>query len=470
MSDKSPAKVIINALKRPSSVDLHALFDYVEDAPYSVLFDSAGSRESNARFNIAVWAPSLVVLAEKGNTFVIEPHSGERTFVNDKPLQVVSDLMKKRCKEYLIEDGDSKELSEILPFIIGAAGLCSYDLGRYYEQLPSNAKNELSCPDMAIGIYEHSLIEDSVTGEIFECRLSTLPPINVQQWLNGKNTKRSFTLRSRWQANLSKSEYTEALHSISDYLKAGDCYQVNMAQRFNAAYEGSEWDAYLKLKQQNKAPFSVFMRLPHNSILSISPERFISVDQDEVETKPIKGTRPRYADPVKDKDSSNALLNSEKDRAENLMIVDLLRNDLSKHCQPNSVNVPSLFALESYAAVHHLVSTVKGKLKPDSTAWDLIAGAFPGGSITGAPKIRAMEIIDELEPHRRHVYCGSILYMGLRGDMDSSILIRTLLTENNYIYCWAGGGIVLDSIADEEYQETLDKVSRILPVLGQRNE
>ncbi|MCW8108488.1 aminodeoxychorismate synthase component I [Alteromonas ponticola] len=470
MFDNLPKEITVTALTCPASVNLHALFECIESSPFSVLFDSAQSRESNARFNIAVWAPAFVVMAEHGRTIIHDQMTGKCSQSNEKPLQTVSNLLQAHLGHFSINSELAAETISALPFLVGAVGLCSYDLGRYYEQLPSHALNQLSCPDMAIGIYEHALIEDSVSGEIFECRLSTRPAIDVQEWLNRKITQPSFSLRSQWQANLSQSEYTQALNKINDYLQAGDCYQVNMAQRFCANYEGSEWDAYLKLQRQNRAPFSVFMRLPDNCVLSISPERFLSVNQTNVETKPIKGTRPRYTDPAQDKESSESLLNADKDRAENLMIVDLLRNDLSKHCQPHSVEVPSLFALESYAAVHHLVSTVKGKLKSDSSAWDLLAGAFPGGSITGAPKIRAMQIIDELEPHRRHVYCGSMLYMGIRGDMDSSILIRTLLTENNRIYCWAGGGIVLDSDAADEYQETLDKVSKILPVLGEMHE
>ena len=189
-----------------------------------------------------------------------------------------------------------------------------------------------------------------------------------------------------------------------------------------------------------------------------------------METKPIKGTRPRFSDEAKDAQSAQSLLTASKDRAENLMIVDLLRNDLSKHCKPHSVKVPELFALESYEAVHHLVSTVVGELNDDATPLDLLASSFPGGSITGAPKIRAMEIIDELEVHRRNIYCGSIFYMGFREDMDSSICIRTVLAENNRLHCWAGGGIVLDSVPSEEYQETLDKVSKILPVLESINQ
>jgi para-aminobenzoate synthetase component 1 len=243
-----------------------------------------------------------------------------------------------------------------------------------------------------------------------------------------------------------------------------------MAQRFIADFEGNIWQAYCELRNQNQAPFSAYYNLAQGCIASISPERFLRVKDGVVETKPIKGTRPRFSNLEKDKSSAQSLLSAEKDRAENLMIVDLLRNDLSKHCKAHSVKVPALFALESYEAVHHLVSTVTGELIDASSPLELLASAFPGGSITGAPKIRAMEVIDELEPHRRHIYCGSVFYMGYREDMDSSICIRTVLAENNRLHCWAGGGIVLDSVPSDEYQETLDKVSKILPVLASMNQ
>ena len=282
---------------------------------------------------------------------------------------------------------------------------------------------------------------------------------------NSQVNTQSFALNSDWQSNMSETEYAAKFAQIEEYLKSGDCYQINLAQRFNAQFEGSPWAAYIKLREANKAPFSSFINHPQGAILSISPERFISVNNNVVETKPIKGTLPRKADALEDQRQAQILAASAKDRAENVMIVDLLRNDLSKHCKPHSVKVPELFALESYEAVHHLVSTVVGELNDDATPLDLLASSFPGGSITGAPKIRAMEIIDELEVHRRNIYCGSIFYMGFREDMDSSICIRTLLAENNQLHCWAGGGIVLDSVANDEYKETLDKVSKILPVL-----
>ena len=264
---------------------------------------------------------------------------------------------------------------------------------------------------------------------------------------------------------MTKPEYLQKFEQIQQYLQSGDCYQINLAQRFSANYQGDEWQAYLRLRVRNAAPFSAFIRLTDCAILSISPERFIEVNQRRVETKPIKGTKPRFANPQDDKQSAEALQNSPKDRAENVMIVDLLRNDLGKVCSPGTVKVPSLFAIESFPAVHHLVSTITGELAPQHQAIDALAAAFPGGSITGAPKVRAMQIIEELEPHRRNIYCGSIGYLSVHGHMDTNIAIRTLVCANNTIYAWAGGGIVADSNGESEYQETFDKVGKILPVL-----
>lgn len=215
-------------------------------------------------------------------------------------------------------------------------------------------------------------------------------------------------------------------------------------------------------------PFAGYQALPDGgAIISLSPERFLRISAGQVETRPIKGTRPRHIDPEQDQAQADALLASRKDRAENLMIVDLLRNDLGRSCRVGSVRVPELFALESYPNVHHLVSAVTGELAADKDALDLIAGSFPGGSITGAPKIRAMQIIDELEPTRRALYCGSLLYLDVRGEMDSSIAIRSLLAKDGQINCWGGGGIVADSNGQAEYQESITKVKVLLATLEQ---
>ncbi|MEX0607274.1 MAG: aminodeoxychorismate synthase component I, partial [Halofilum sp. (in: g-proteobacteria)] len=248
----------------------------------------------------------------------------------------------------------------------------------------------------------------------------------------------------------------------------GDCYQVNLAQRFEVAASGDPWVAFRRLRTINPAPFAAYLNGPDAQVLSVSPERFLWADAEgHVETRPIKGTRPRNADAAADAALAQALATSPKDRAENVMIVDLLRNDLGKVCATGSVRVPRLCDIESFPTVHHLVSTVIGRLAPEHHALDLLRACFPGGSITGAPKIRAMEIIEELEPQRRGVYCGSIGYVGFDGAMDTNIAIRTLVYSEGRARFWAGGGIVIDSEAESEYQETFDKAAAMLALLGE---
>ena len=280
----------------------------------------------------------------------------------------------------------------------------------------------------------------------------------------------AFKVVSAINSNMDKAFYTQAFNRIKQYLKEGDCYQVNLAQRFVARCEGDPWTAYQSLRKLNAAPFSCYLNLPEVQILSSSPERFLKLTKGVVETKPIKGTRPRKQDAAEDRQQIKSLESSNKDRAENLMIVDLLRNDMSKTCLKGSVKVPVIFNVESYATVHHLVSTVTGILADDQHALDLLKSCFPGGSITGAPKIRAMEIIEELEPNRRGVYCGAIGYIGFDGNMDSNIAIRTLVHSKNTIRFWAGGGIVNDSVMEEEYQESFDKAAAMLDLLQQLTE
>ena len=259
--------------------------------------------------------------------------------------------------------------------------------------------------------------------------------------------------------------YAQAFQRIQHYIQEGDCYQVNLAMRFSAACRGNPWVAYQHLRTFNPAPYSAYLNFPQVQVLSSSPERFLKVTAGKVETKPIKGTRPRVQDAVGDATQVLELSESVKDRAENLMIVDLLRNDIGKNCEPGSVHVPRLFEIETYATVHHMVSTVRGQLLVGHGALDLLRGCFPGGSITGAPKIRAMEIIEELEPTRRGVYCGAIGYIGFDGNMDSNIAIRTLVHAGHTIRFCAGGGIVADSDAELEYQECLHKAAALLHLL-----
>jgi len=465
MSQQNSIKVKISQLTIDPSTDITVLFQHFSQQPWAMLLDSAGNNHMDARFDIMVAQPIATLTTQQLASTVWQQH-GSCFTSSVNPI----DLLELLQAELFANCETPDELHADLPFLVGALGYFGYDLGRRFETLPARSKQDYDSPDVAVGLYHWSVIKDRLTGLFYYCRLentNTFEPQYFEQLALKTKPNVPFNLSSDWQANLDESLYHHKLQVIDDYLRAGDCYQINFAQRFSAQYQGDEWQAYLALRAANQAPFSAFIRLADSCILSISPERFLSLKDGQVQSKPIKGTRPRSTDAQQDQRAIQDLLNADKDRAENLMIVDLLRNDLSKHCLPHSVQVPKLFEIESFAAVHHLVSTVTGKLDEHSNAYSLFQGAFPGGSITGAPKIRAMQIIDELEPHKRNIYCGSIGYFGIRQDMDSSICIRTLLCENQQIYCWAGGGIVLDSVTSEEYQESLDKVSKILPLLGQ---
>lgn len=433
---------------KQSCIDVFAHFAHL---PYAILLDSANSEHANSRFDIIAIEPK----------HTLEVHNNQ-SFLN-------SQVSHKSCFEIMNNELATLQPTKApfdLPFTGGWLGYFGYDLGRTLEVLPAKAINDINLPQMAVGLYLDALIYDKTQGSWFYI---SQPNVNrlalYQQYIKTPISYSSFELNTDWQSNMSQAHYAAKFKIIEEYLKSGDCYQINLAQRFSAHYSGSPWTAYKLLREANKAPFSSFINHPKGAILSISPERFISVQNNNIETKPIKGTLPRKTDPKEDKAQAERLANSQKDRAENVMIVDLLRNDLGKVAKPGSVKVPSLFAIESFPAVHHLVSTVTAVLADDKTAVDQLAAAFPGGSITGAPKIRAMEIIEELEPHRRSIYCGSIGYLSACGNMDTSITIRTLVCANEHIYCWAGGGIVADSKVELEYQETYDKLNKILPLL-----
>jgi para-aminobenzoate synthetase component 1 len=366
--------------------------------------------------------------------------------------------------------GEVVNLDSDLPFVGGAVGYWGYDLFRWSQAGESSAADTM--PNMAVGIYDWALIVDHVekTANLVSAlrQADTLVqlPVILQRLRTSSAVGQSFfAVHGKILSNFSYSEYAAAFQRVIHYLNAGDCYQVNLAQRFSAFATGDGLSAYLYLREICPAPFAAFLSFPNLQILSASPERFLHVHHKVVETKPIKGTRPRSVDVKQDAALLSDLQSNAKDRAENLMIVDLLRNDLGRCCEIGSISVPSLFKVESHANVHHLVSTVSGKLSAEIDALKLLESCFPGGSVTGAPKKRAMEIIDELEPNRRGVYCGAIGYIGFDGNMDTNIAIRTMAYAAGEIQAWVGGGIVADSQCDAEYQETLDKASAMLAVL-----
>ncbi len=435
------------------------LFSWVADEPWSMFLDSGYPDIDKGRYDFIVSRPAIT-LETYGDTTYINDNNSKTTSTAD-PLLLL--------QQYL---GNSNNNLSGLPFCGGAVGYLAYDLGRRLETLPASAVKDIDMPEMAVGIYDWSLIVDhhlrrtwlSSFGRFEKTALIWQELQDLFAKPATKNTN-EFFVTSDIKSNLSRAQYGLAFDSVKKYIHDGDCYQVNLSQRFSADFVGDSWAAYRRLRTLNPAPFAAYLNLPAGAVLSSSPERFLSVTGNQVETKPIKGTMRRSVFAYEDKALAACLLENEKDRAENLMIVDLLRNDISKSCDAGSVVVPQLFALETYATVHHLVSTIAGRLQKGKHALDLLRGCFPGGSVTGAPKLRAMEIIEELEPHRRSVYCGSIIRIGFDGDMDSNICIRTLIQYADKIYFNAGGGIVWDSQVDAEYKECFAKAEAMLTLL-----
>lgn len=370
-----------------------------------------------------------------------------------------------------------------VPFRTGVVGWIGYEVVRHLERLPAAAGDVPAFPDLELGFYDTIIAFDHHEQRAWI--LSSGLPEDAPQARRARGRARMafFTARLAQARELSppdprplpapKSNFTRcgfeaAVRRIIEYIRAGDVFQVNLAQRFTAPLpEGFDpFDLYRRLRRANPAPMAAFLDFGRTVIASASPERFLCLKGDRVQTRPIKGTRPRGRTPEEDEALSRALCTSEKERAENVMIVDLLRNDLSRVCRPHSVEVPELCTLERHPTVLHLVSTVCGRLEADRGAVDLLRASFPGGSITGAPKIRAMEIIAELEPDRRGPYCGTILWLGFDGDMDSAITIRSFAIRDRILTFAVGGGITILSDPKAEYEETMAKAQGLLRALA----
>ncbi len=444
-----------------TGIDYLLAFLAIKHMPYSLLLDSSDRKHPNSRYSFVMCNPIETIEAIEGKVTITNWE--QKLSMSGDPFT----LLQSRIKSW-IENSD--HIANMPPFQGGAAGLFSYDLGRYLEQLPAIATKVSNTPDMAVGIYDQVLAHDHLLKKsyIFTHARNENEAIKKRDFLINLLTKKvkapKYTAtKLNWLSNFDKKSYKAQVQNVIEYIKAGDIFQANLAQRFDADLP-EDFDPfihYLHMRETNPAPFSAYMNIGNIKISSTSPERFVTLRNKNVETCPIKGTRPHVEDFKQDRAYKKDLQTSEKDRAENTMIVDLMRNDLSKVCEANSVDVSGLCELETFSSVHHLVSTINAKLSNNKNAVDLLRACFPGGSITGAPKIRAMEIIEELEPTRRGAYCGSIGYIGFDNYMDSNILIRTLIYENNKVSLQTGGGIVLDSNPSDEYQETLDKAYNI---------
>jgi para-aminobenzoate synthetase component 1 len=447
----------------PYFEDSAALFAPWADRRWAVFLDSGFPRCRHGRYDILAAEP-MVALVTRGHVTEIRRRGGAALSPED-PFTILRRELGMPCRSF-----------PEFPFVGGAVGYFGYDLARRIEKLPEQAIDAENVPDLAVGIYDWAVIVDHrkrrswLVGQGRDEATAVRWPHLVQSFRQPPTLgwqRVGFHVLDKVTPNFSRDTYRRAFERIQHYIREGDCYQVNLAQRFTAPCTGNPWGLYHALRRINPAPFSAYLNLPQARVLSSSPERFLRLLDGKVETKPIKGTRPRSANPVEDVRLAEELRYSEKDRAENLMIVDLLRNDIGKHCAPGSVRVPKLFDVESYATVHHLVSTITGRLATGHDALSLLRDSFPGGSITGAPKIRAMEIIEELEPHRRGVYCGAIGYIGFDGNMDTNIAIRTLVHSEHSLRFWAGGGIVADSDVEQEYQECFHKAQALLHLLEQ---
>jgi para-aminobenzoate synthetase component 1 len=393
----------------------------------------------------------------------------------------------------LLQSWPTATLPGLPPFQGGAAGLFGYELGRHIERLPRAPFQDFDVPELAVGFYDWVLSFDHEQGRAW--LISTgLPEPGPRRRLERACRRRDQVLRwldegtqtSPWApqpplplqaplvrvpeapglcSNFARADYLATVQRAIDYIHAGDCFQVNVAQRLAAPQPRAPLDVYDRLRECNPAPFAGYFDLGDYALASASPERFIKLEDGEVQTRPIKGTRPRGATPREDRARADELQHSAKDRAENVMIVDLLRNDLGRVCAYGSVRVEALCRLESFQFVHHLVSEVRGRLRPGMDAVDLLRATFPGGSVTGAPKIRAMQIITELERVTRGPYCGCLGFLGFDGSMDTNILIRTLVLGRGWAHFAVGGGIVADSDPQREYEETWHKAQGLLQAL-----
>jgi para-aminobenzoate synthetase component 1 len=475
------------------------------DLPFLLFLDSAtgaapeGESHQLGRFSFLAADPARMVRS-KGLVTEISGPGAEWTRTETDPLVAIRELLAPFAAD---------PIPGLPPFQGGAAGYIGYGYGAVLERLPATRYDDLAIPDVMLGLYDWVIAWDH------RVRTAWIVSTGLPETGNGRGARaeqRLAMVRERLRgparppprpaartaspaapageaavqapaypvlgvegteplglrSTFTHRGYLDAVTRVRDYIVAGDIFQANLSQRFQAPLTEPAFELYARLRRGNPAAFAAFLDYGELGVLSASPERFLRLDANgrQVETRPIKGTRPRGLGPMHDAALGRALAESGKDRAENVMIVDLLRNDLSRVCRPGTVRVPELFALEQHPTVHHLVSTVVGELDPGCDAIDLLRAAFPGGSITGAPKVRAMEIIAELEPSERGIYCGSIGYLSTTGAMDTSIVIRTYLALRGRVYFQAGGGIVADSDPELEYRETLDKARALIAALG----
>src|SRR6059036_522759 len=486
----APSLLVHELVPAPDPLETCARF---QGMPFLLFLDSAIDPEHLGRYSFLAADP-VTAVRSKG-LLTQQLVEGKWVRVAGDPLAHVGTL---------VATHGAAPVAELPPFQGGAAGYVGYDWGMMLERVPRPRYDDLAVPDLLLGLYDWVIAWDHRAGRAWV--ISTgMPQRGLAReqgaarrlaWVKDRLTRpgvgglparqkdavapgapprpaRSSAAPSYpvpgvpgVQSNFTREGYLDAVARVIEYVYAGDIFQANLSQRLEAPLAGTPFELYRRLRQRNPAPFAAYLAFGDVVVVSSSPERFLCVDAGRrVETRPIKGTRPRGVGPEHDAALALALAESDKDRAENVMIVDLLRNDLSRVCRPGTVRVPELFAIEHYATVHHMVSTVVGELAPEHDGVDLLRAAFPGGSITGAPKVRAMQIIAELEPTARGAYCGAIGYVSVTGALDTNIVIRTYLVLGRDVYFQVGAGIVADSDPEQEYRETLDKARGLVAAL-----
>ena len=465
---------LVEEMKMP--LEAPRCFELIKERPHSFFLDSGMDPAKLGRYSF-IGADPFLVLKSRGQEISLSYDDGRKETVMGNPFDVLDGLLRR----YRMETGPVP-----VPFSGGAVGYFSYDLCHFIERLPRTAVDDLKLPECYLAFYDTIIAFDLQQGRAYiiscgfpeenetarkrraQARLDELKALILSGRPKGAGSAGTAPVGSEiaLKANFSRRQYLKAVAVAREYILAGDIFQVNISQRFEAKLAAPPYELYRQLRLVNSAPFASYLGFEEVSVASASPERFLRLSGDLVQTRPIKGTRRRGATLAEDAALANELLSSVKDRAENVMIVDLERNDLGRICRYGSVKVTELAVLENYPTVFHLTSTVEGRLSPGKGAIELLKATFPGGSITGAPKVRAMEIIDELEPTRRSVYTGSIGYLGFNGDMDLNIVIRTVLVKDGKAYFQVGGGIVYDSEPEAEYQETLDKARALIQALN----
>ena len=438
-----------------SELNAFEVYNLFKNQTDTILLDSSKEDKNLSKYSFIGVNPFLKFEVKNENTYI------NGNIVEGDPFKILENLVNEY--RYDIEDN--------IPLLSGAMGYISYDTGRLLEELPNTAKEDFSIPDMRFVFYKNIIIFDLINNKKYITDLDgnienihiLLKVIDSGEKIHDEIVREKS--ENNFYSNFIKEDYKKAVTRLKEYIVSGDVYIANMTQRFWCHNEEDSFNIYKKLRSINKAPFSAYLNFEDFQIISSSPERFVQVFNNKAHTRPIKGTRPRGNNVEEDEKNKLELIDSEKDKAELLMVVDLERNDFSKVCKPHTVKVTENFKLEEYATVFHLVSTVEGELKDNVSSVRCIKECFPGGSITGTPKIRAMEIIEELEGIKRNIYTGSIGYFDFRGNCDFNIVIRTIIKKNNKAYFGVGGGITYDSIEEDEYSETLDKAKALMRVL-----